>query len=115
MLIEGQAAALYERIERIVMEIPGIYECTVEVGGLTAKLAFVNSDAAVPIPPTPRCRVAGPPTREPRAPGVTPGVFFYEGRRDSHTWVNFRPAGASRPFPFACFAGYDSSLARAKP
>src|SRR6185312_9453712 len=80
MLIEGHTAALYERIERIVMEIPGIYECTVEVGGLTATLALVNGDAAVPIPPTPRCRVAGPPTREPRAPGVTPGVFFYEGR-----------------------------------
>ena len=80
MSIEDRTTALYERMERIVMEIPDIYECTVEVGGLAARLAFVNSDAAVPIPPTPRCRVAGPPTREPRTPGIAPGVFYYEGR-----------------------------------
>jgi hypothetical protein len=52
------------------MEIPPNYERTVEVGGLAAKLAIVNDDAVVPIPPTPRRRVADPHAREPRTPGI---------------------------------------------
>jgi len=64
-------APLYERIELIVMEIPPHYERTVEVGGFAARLAFVNDDAVVPIPPTPRRRVADPPcegAKNPRHP-----------------------------------------------
>ena len=70
-LIEGTTATLYERIELIVMEIPPNYERTVEVGGFAARLAFVNDDAVVPIPPTPRRRVADPPcegAKNPRHP-----------------------------------------------
>jgi hypothetical protein len=59
MLIKGANATLYERIELIVMEIPATYERTVEVGGFAARLAIVNADAVVPIPPTPRRSVAG--------------------------------------------------------
>src|ERR1700746_4082711 len=61
------------------MEIPGTSECTVEVGCFAGTLAIVNGDAVVPIPPTPRCRVADPHSRELRTPGFMPGVFCFRG------------------------------------
>jgi hypothetical protein len=70
-LIEATTASLYERIELIVMEIPPNYERTVEVGAFAAKLAFVNDDAVVPIPPIPHRRVVDPPcegAKNPRHP-----------------------------------------------
>jgi hypothetical protein len=115
LFIEGGGATpLYERIEPIVAETPAIYECTVEVGDLTATLAFVNSTRWSPSPRHPAA-ASWIPMRGSQNPRHRAWGFLL--RRSSLLRIS-KTSGLRAPFglfPFACFAGYDSPLARAKP